>query len=161
MVSYATFNNGSVISWRSVLLMEETGVPGDNQQPVVSHWQTLSHDVVSSTPRHEWAIVVICTNCTGNCKSECDWKCKRTFCFRYVECPGTLLPYSVFLPCTSVFIPSEEIFYPSQRRIQGGGGVIVTFHTKYTKNVRTSLRSARFFYKWASPPNLKSWIRPC
>jgi hypothetical protein len=29
MVFYATFNNISVISWRSVLLVEETGVPGE------------------------------------------------------------------------------------------------------------------------------------
>jgi hypothetical protein len=27
-------------------------VPGENQRPVASHWQTLSHNVVSSTPRH-------------------------------------------------------------------------------------------------------------
>jgi hypothetical protein len=26
-----TFNNISVISWRSILLVEETGVPGENQ----------------------------------------------------------------------------------------------------------------------------------
>ena len=50
MVFYATFNNISVISWRSVLLVEETGVPGENHRPVASHWQTLSHNVVSSTP---------------------------------------------------------------------------------------------------------------
>ena len=43
----ATFNNISVISWRSVLLVEETGVPGENHRPVASHWQTLSHNVVS------------------------------------------------------------------------------------------------------------------
>jgi hypothetical protein len=30
MTFNATFNNISVISWRSVLLMEETGVPGEN-----------------------------------------------------------------------------------------------------------------------------------
>ena len=30
MVFNATFNNISVISWRSVLLMEETGVPREN-----------------------------------------------------------------------------------------------------------------------------------
>jgi hypothetical protein len=30
MVFNATFNNISVILWQSVLLMEETGVPGDN-----------------------------------------------------------------------------------------------------------------------------------
>jgi hypothetical protein len=54
MVFNAAFNNISVISWRSVLLMEETGVPGKNHWPTTSHWQTLSHNVVLSTPRHEW-----------------------------------------------------------------------------------------------------------
>ena len=33
----ATFNNISVISWQSVLLVDETGVPGENHRPVVSH----------------------------------------------------------------------------------------------------------------------------
>jgi len=37
MVLNATLNNMSVISWRSVLLMEETGVPGENHQPVASY----------------------------------------------------------------------------------------------------------------------------
>ena len=37
MVFNATFNNISVISWQSVLLVEETGVPGDNHRPVTSH----------------------------------------------------------------------------------------------------------------------------
>ena len=37
MVFNATFNNISVISRRSVLLVEETGVPGKNQRPVASH----------------------------------------------------------------------------------------------------------------------------
>jgi hypothetical protein len=46
----ATFNNISAISWRSVLLVEETGVHGENQQPIASHWQTLSHNVASSKP---------------------------------------------------------------------------------------------------------------
>ena len=49
MVFNATFNNISVIPWRSVLLVEETGVPGENHQPVASKSQTLSHNVVSST----------------------------------------------------------------------------------------------------------------
>ena len=44
-------NNISFISWRSVLLVEETGVPWENHRPAASHWQTLSHNVVSSTPR--------------------------------------------------------------------------------------------------------------
>ena len=50
MVFNATFNNISVISLRSVLLVEEIGFPGENHRPVASHWQTLSHNVVSSTP---------------------------------------------------------------------------------------------------------------
>ena len=41
-----SFNNISVISWRSVLLGEETGGPEENHRPVASHWQTLSHNVV-------------------------------------------------------------------------------------------------------------------
>jgi hypothetical protein len=43
MVFNATFNNISVISWQSVLLLEETAVPGE---------KTLLHNVVSSTPCH-------------------------------------------------------------------------------------------------------------
>jgi hypothetical protein len=31
------FNNISVISWQSVLLVEETGVPGENYRPASSH----------------------------------------------------------------------------------------------------------------------------
>jgi len=53
MMFNATFNNISVISWQSVLLVEETGVPGENHRPVASHRQILSHNVVSSTPRHD------------------------------------------------------------------------------------------------------------
>jgi len=37
MLLNATFSNISVI------LVEETGVPGENHQPVASHWQNLSH----------------------------------------------------------------------------------------------------------------------
>jgi hypothetical protein len=33
----AIYNNISAISWQSVLLEEETGVPGENHQPVTSH----------------------------------------------------------------------------------------------------------------------------
>jgi hypothetical protein len=53
MVLNATFNNISAITWQSVLLVEETGVPRENHRPVTSDRQTLSHNVVSSTPFHE------------------------------------------------------------------------------------------------------------
>ena len=37
MVFNATFKNISVILWWSVLLVEETGEPGENHRPVTSH----------------------------------------------------------------------------------------------------------------------------
>jgi len=37
MVFNATFNNISVISWQSVLLVEEIRVPVENHWPVTSH----------------------------------------------------------------------------------------------------------------------------
>jgi hypothetical protein len=37
MVLNTTFNNISVISWQSVVLVEETGVPGENHRPVASN----------------------------------------------------------------------------------------------------------------------------
>jgi hypothetical protein len=35
------------------IMLAETGVPGENHRPVANHWQTLSHNVVSSTTCHE------------------------------------------------------------------------------------------------------------
>jgi hypothetical protein len=75
MALHATFNNISIISWWSVLLVEETRVPGENHRPAASHWQTLSHNVASITPSHErdsnsQHLVVICTDCIGSCKSK-------------------------------------------------------------------------------------------
>ena len=37
MVFNATFNNISVLLWQSVLLVEETQVPGENHRPATSH----------------------------------------------------------------------------------------------------------------------------
>jgi len=37
MVLNATFNNILVIWWQSVLLVDETRVPGENYRPVASH----------------------------------------------------------------------------------------------------------------------------
>jgi hypothetical protein len=48
MVFNATFNNISVILWWSVLLVEETGVPGKNHRAAASHLQTLSHNIISN-----------------------------------------------------------------------------------------------------------------
>jgi hypothetical protein len=49
----ATFNNISLILWRSVILMGETGKLGKTtDMPQVTN-KPFSHNVVSSTPRHE------------------------------------------------------------------------------------------------------------
>jgi hypothetical protein len=45
--------------YRGVLLVAKIGIPGEIHRPATSHWQTLSHNVVSSTP---------CMN-IGSCKS--------------------------------------------------------------------------------------------
>jgi len=53
MVFNATFNNISAISWLSVLLVEETGVTGENHRPATNKNvadKFLSRNVVSSTP---------------------------------------------------------------------------------------------------------------
>ena len=49
MVFRATFNTISVTSWRSILLVDKTGVPGvpgENHRPATSHTRTLSRNVV-------------------------------------------------------------------------------------------------------------------
>jgi hypothetical protein len=52
MVINATFNNISVISRHSVLLVEETEYL-EKTTDLLQVRQTLSHDAVSNTPRHE------------------------------------------------------------------------------------------------------------
>ena len=37
VVFYSTFNNISVISWLSVLLLDESGGPGENYRHAISH----------------------------------------------------------------------------------------------------------------------------
>jgi len=53
MVLKATFQNISVISWQSAILLEGTRVSGENHRPAASHRRTSLHHVVSSTPLHE------------------------------------------------------------------------------------------------------------
>jgi hypothetical protein len=58
MVFSATFNNISVISWRSVLLGEKSGIPGENDQPVASHRQTLTNNVAHLVPCNVLQIII-------------------------------------------------------------------------------------------------------
>jgi hypothetical protein len=53
MVINTTLNNISAISWLSVLLVEETGGPGENHRPVASHRQTLSHNAILNISRQQ------------------------------------------------------------------------------------------------------------
>ena len=65
----ATFNNISVISWRSVLLVEETGGPGENHWPVTDK---LYHIMLYTSPWSRFELttsVVINADCIGSCKS--------------------------------------------------------------------------------------------
>ena len=71
VVFNATFNNISVISWQSVLLVEETGGSGENHRPVASHWQ-IYHIMLYTSPWSKFeltTLVVIGTGCIGSCKS--------------------------------------------------------------------------------------------
>ena len=69
MMFNATFHNISAISLQSILLVDETGVSGENHRPVTSHLQTSSHNIVSSTPRLSRSelttLMVIGTDCIG------------------------------------------------------------------------------------------------
>ena len=70
MMYNVTFNNISVISWRLVLLVEESGVPGENYQLAASRRQTF----ITLWYISPWAglelttLVMIGTDCTGSSK---------------------------------------------------------------------------------------------
>ena len=67
MVFNATFNNISVISWWSVLLVEETGGPAENHRP-----DKLYHIMLYTSPWLRFELttsVMIGTDCIGSCKS--------------------------------------------------------------------------------------------
>jgi hypothetical protein len=54
IVFNTTYNNISVLSWQSVLLVEEPGVPGENHWPAASHWQSFLQVLLHQwTDRHD------------------------------------------------------------------------------------------------------------
>jgi hypothetical protein len=73
MVFNATFNNISVILWRSVLLVEETRVPRENHRPVASLTNFITRcciEYTSTWTRFELTtLVVIDTDSISSCKS--------------------------------------------------------------------------------------------
>jgi hypothetical protein len=72
MVFDATFNKITFISWRSVLLLEETGVPGEKHRPAANHWQTyhivLYQVHIALTVIELTTLVVVGTDYIGSCK---------------------------------------------------------------------------------------------
>jgi hypothetical protein len=52
MVINDAVNNIVFLSWRSIVLVEETGVLGENHRSVANHAHTLSHTVVSYITIH-------------------------------------------------------------------------------------------------------------
>jgi hypothetical protein len=74
MVSSATFDNISAISWRSVLLVEETGVPGEKHptwhKSQAKFYHIMLHRVHPALAGFKLTtLVVIGTDCIGSCKS--------------------------------------------------------------------------------------------
>ena len=128
MVFNTTFNNISIISWRSILLVEETAVPAENTDlPQVT--DKLQHIKLYGIRNHN--VSGIDTDWTGSCKQ--------------ARIQGAhSAPLTLKMEKNMIFILK-----------------IVIFHTKYPKNLRPSIRSARFFLRPPPPPspNLKSWIR--
>jgi len=70
MVFNTTFNNILVLSWQSVLLVEETCVPGENPRPAASHSQTSSHNVIHLALIELTTSVVIGTDCISSISAE-------------------------------------------------------------------------------------------
>ena len=65
MLLNTTFDNISVISWQSFLLLEETGVSGENHQLATSLWQKKYWNQLTN-----YNIKTRCSSdCIGRCKS--------------------------------------------------------------------------------------------
>jgi hypothetical protein len=64
MVFHSAFNNISAISWQSFLLVEETGVQGEDHCPAAVHWQ-IFHTICTSCVGFELTALVV----TGSHKS--------------------------------------------------------------------------------------------
>ena len=97
IVFNATFNSISAISWRSVLLVEETGVPGEHHRPVANHWAGFELTT----------LVVIGTDCIGNESNGI-----RVVSPRWPVRPGSFRPDDLFAP--GRFAPESESIRPEK-----------------------------------------------
>jgi hypothetical protein len=86
------------MSWRSVLLVEKTGVPIESHRPVASNWRTLKHNIEYTTPWTSFVLtklVVIGTDYTCSCSSMVctDNGCYRQWLFLIVNIWHVELPH--------------------------------------------------------------------
>ena len=127
-----TFNNISVLSWRSVLLLEETGVPGENHWPVACHWQTLSHNVVSNLR----SVLLIGTDCIAGYKSNSHTITAMTLFLHSMpddkwKIWKVEMASSGFLQCVTIIVCTVMI-------------IRITFYTDHQQNTYSD---ANMFYK--------------
>jgi hypothetical protein len=105
MVFNATFNTISVMSWRTVLLVEETGVPWENHWPIASHRQTLSHNVVHLTLIEIWTHITVISG-------DRHWFYENhASCWNYRQQKLKCLVESLTWPCTSCSMDWSPPFF--------------------------------------------------
>jgi hypothetical protein len=74
MMFNATFNNISVISWQSLSWRRKPNrAQRDNHQPVASHWQTISHNVVLGQQFSSCYPLLIFTRFIGTVSNSKEW----------------------------------------------------------------------------------------
>ena len=113
MVFNTTCNNIPVILQWLVLLLDETRVTRENHQPAPSHWEALSHNVVSNSPLHEWDSN---TDCIGSCKSNYIWSLHDSIILNhanYFFCPEGHFQLCVSITeipsCIRLFTPKNTL----------------------------------------------------
>jgi hypothetical protein len=113
MVFNTTFNNISIISWWSVLLVEETGGPWENHRPVASQWQNSCHIMLYTSPWSWFELLtsmMIGTDCIGSYKSNCHMITATISCKSWYQDQGS----DIKRPCYGLFI-----IYLAQENISG------------------------------------------
>ena len=127
VVFNTTFNNISVISWWSVLLVEETGGPEENLSQITDK---LSHIMlyISVWSRFELTTsVVIGTDCRGSCKSNYhmittttapflqikEWCCESINYGWYLSVGNVFFSYlAILASCFKIVLGKLELYLP-------------------------------------------------